>query len=126
MKKYKTQKGITLVALIITIVVLMILATVSINLIKNTDLIGKAEQATVTYQEKQNEENTILSSNEEFIKKYLIREITITYALNVYNVQYEIGMTWEEWCNSEYNTIGAYVNGTDIVPMRWWLEISSG
>lgn len=41
----KNQKGITLVALVVTIVVLIILATISINLAMNTGIIGKANDA---------------------------------------------------------------------------------
>lgn len=41
----KNQKGITLVALVVTIVVLIILATISINLAMNTGIIAKANDA---------------------------------------------------------------------------------
>ena len=27
-----------------------------------------------------------------------------------YTLEYEEGMTWSEWCASEYNTIGIYIN----------------
>ena len=40
----RKQKGITLVALIITIVVMLILVAVSVNIIVNSDLIGHAEK----------------------------------------------------------------------------------
>ena len=42
-KSQNTQRGITLVALIITIIVLLILAIVSIRLVMNDGIIGKAE-----------------------------------------------------------------------------------
>ena len=46
----KNQKGITLVALVVTIVVLIILATISISVAINGGIIGKAQDAnTVTY-----------------------------------------------------------------------------
>ena len=54
--KYKipnTNHGITLVALIITIIVLLILAMVSIRLVMNGGIIGKAESGTQTYKGKQ-------------------------------------------------------------------------
>ena len=50
--KYQTQNtqcGITLVALIITVIILLILATVSIKLIMNEGIIGKAEKGTASY-----------------------------------------------------------------------------
>ena len=51
MKKHQrnTQKGITLIALIITIIVLLILAVVSIRLVMNDGILGKAESATTQY-----------------------------------------------------------------------------
>lgn len=39
------QKGITLVALVVTIIVLVILATISIALAINSNIIGKAQTA---------------------------------------------------------------------------------
>ena len=48
-KKIKSNSGITLVALIITIIVLLILATVSISLIMNGGIIDRAERGTAAY-----------------------------------------------------------------------------
>ena len=45
----RRDKGITLVALIITIVVMLILVAVSINVIVNSDLIGHAEKTGDAY-----------------------------------------------------------------------------
>ena len=45
----KKNKGITLVALIITIVVMLILVAVSVNVIVNSDLIGHAEKTGDAY-----------------------------------------------------------------------------
>ena len=41
----KSQKGITLVALVVTIIVLIILATISISIAVNSGLISNAETA---------------------------------------------------------------------------------
>lgn len=41
----RNQKGITLVALVVTIVVLIILATISISVALNGNIIGRAESA---------------------------------------------------------------------------------
>jgi len=41
----RNQKGITLVALVVTIVVLIILATISISVAMNGNIIGRAQQA---------------------------------------------------------------------------------
>ena len=47
----KFQKGITLVALVLTIIVIMILTMVSINIIINKEIVNKAQVATDKYQE---------------------------------------------------------------------------
>ena len=55
-KKKTKEKGITLIALVITIIVMLILATVTINLVINDDLIGYAMNAkseTIKEQEKE-------------------------------------------------------------------------
>ena len=49
-KQRNRQRGITLIALVITIVILIILATISINFIFNGGLIDRAEQARDYYQ----------------------------------------------------------------------------
>ena len=46
MSKLKNNSGITLVALIITIIVLLILAMVSIRLVMNVGIIDRAEKGT--------------------------------------------------------------------------------
>ena len=68
MRKLKTQKGITLVALIITIVVLLILAAVAIGTVKNSDIIGYANQAKTLFEEKQKEEEEKIKEFEEQLK----------------------------------------------------------
>lgn len=45
MKKTKMQKGITLIALIITIIVLLIIAVVTIGSVRNSGIIGRSEEA---------------------------------------------------------------------------------
>lgn len=45
MRKTKEQKGITLVALVITIIILLILATISIQALTGSGLFGKAKDA---------------------------------------------------------------------------------
>ena len=63
----KKQKGITLVALIITIVVLMILAAVSINSITNEGIISKAEGVKDKYEQEQMKEQGMLEYYEELL-----------------------------------------------------------
>ena len=61
-KMYKTQKGITLVALVITIIVLVILAAVSINAVMNDGLIKNAETAVGKYEAAKEKEETELGN----------------------------------------------------------------
>ena len=70
MKKLKREKGITLIALIITIVVLLILAGVAIGTLQESNIIGKAKDAASKYEtEKQNENEAILDM-EKWLDKY--------------------------------------------------------
>ena len=63
LKKFKMEKGITLVALVITIVILIILATVTINLaFGENGLIKRAQQTkNLTEQAIQNEQKGLNS-----------------------------------------------------------------
>ena len=56
MKKTNKQKGITLVALVITIIILLILAGISIQAITNTGLFEKAKEAKKKYTEAEERE----------------------------------------------------------------------
>jgi len=69
MRKTKEQKAITLVALIITIVVLLILALVTINAVRGDGIIGKAQQAKEEYQKKSDEENSTLEGYLAFLEE---------------------------------------------------------
>ena len=52
----KNQKGITLVALIITIIVMLILVAVTVTTIINSNLLGTAKQAGKDFQQAANNE----------------------------------------------------------------------
>ena len=82
MKSLKKASGITLIALVITIVVLIILATVSINMILDDNgIIGAAELAKDKYQNAAKEEQEELA--------YLYEELTETLNPNVDMVKSE-------------------------------------
>ena len=62
------QKGITLVALVVTIVVLIILAAVSIGLVLDQDgIMGRAKNGSENYQLAANEESARLTNIESWI-----------------------------------------------------------
>ena len=93
MKNIKNSKGITLVALVITIVILLILAGISIQTITQTNLFAKAERAKSEMEEAQKEENETLSSYMDQMNEYLPE--TLSYKVSKGEVK-----------------IGAYVNYT--------------
>ncbi len=70
-KMYKQKKGITLVALVITIVVLLILAGISIAQLTGNGLFKNAKLAKEKTQNEQIKENSTLENYGEIINEYL-------------------------------------------------------
>ena len=68
-KNYIQNKGITLVALVITIVILLILAGISISTLTNTGIFQKAKDAKQKSENAQKEEESFLSEYEKEILK---------------------------------------------------------
>ena len=61
-KIYKRNKGITLIALVVTIVILLILATVTINMtLINNGIFGRAKNAADTYKQAESNESSSLN-----------------------------------------------------------------
>ena len=93
MRRLKTEKGITLIALIITIVVLLILAGVAIGTLEHSNIIGRAQEAASKYESEKVEENKTIKDTEELLEKYA----TGTNEPNEYSFtlnelgQYEVG-----------------------------------
>ena len=83
----KNTKGITLVALVITIIILLILAGISIQVITQTNLFNKTEQAKGEMNNAQKKENETLSSYTDRINEYLPE--TLSYKVS--NGEIEIG-----------------------------------
>ena len=73
MKNLRKASGITLIALVITIVVLIILATVSINMVldKENGILRAADRASKEYQEGEKKEQGALTKLEEEINKHI-------------------------------------------------------
>ena len=68
-KRYKSTKGITLVALVITIIILLILAGISISTLTNTGIFEKAKEAKQKSENAQKEEDRLISEYEKEIVK---------------------------------------------------------
>ena len=84
MEKLRRNKGITLVALVITIIILLILAGVSIQAITNVGLFNMAEKTKKESDNGQQEENKILSSYEEKIDEIVGSRESVTISKEEY------------------------------------------
>ncbi len=71
MLKDRKSKGITLVALIITIIILLILAGISISALTNTGIFQKAKDAKKANENAELEQNTRLDEYESELDKYI-------------------------------------------------------
>ena len=70
-KKLNTNKGITLIALIITIIVLLILAEVAIRAVTGNGILGYAKNARYNYEAAQTNEQETLQSYTDYIENEL-------------------------------------------------------
>ena len=70
-KTFKNSKGITLVALVITIIILLILAGISISALTNTGIFQKAKEAKQKSEDAALDQNTKLDEYENELDKYL-------------------------------------------------------
>ena len=72
----KTNRGITLVALVITIIILLILAGISISTLTNTGIFQKARDAKKASENAEKEQNKTLDNYEKELNKYTSIELT--------------------------------------------------
>ena len=73
-KTFKNSKGITLVALVITIIILLILAGISISALTNTGIFQKAKEAKQKSEDAALDQNTKLDEYENELDKYLPKQ----------------------------------------------------
>ena len=92
----KNIKGITLVTLVITIIILLILAGISIQVITQTNLFDKANQAKNAMENAQNKENAILGDYENKILESVTRENSSisANAANNYSIKEQVIGKW--------------------------------
>ena len=92
----KNTKGITLVALIVTIIILLILAGISIQAITQTNLFDRTKQAQNAMENAQNKENTILGDYQNKILESVTRESSsiTTNAANNYSIDEQVIGKW--------------------------------
>ena len=67
----KKQNGITLIALVITIIILLILAGITIASLKNSGMFGKSRNAVNSYKNSENEEQVRLNEYENTMNEYI-------------------------------------------------------
>ena len=83
------EKGITLIALIITVIILVILAAVSIRAVYNMGIVGHAVNGTQQYAKRAKEENAMLDETGGIIESALGK-------LDEINIQDEIQRAWNK------------------------------
>ena len=103
-KKFKNSKGITLVALVITIVILLILAGISISALTNTGIFQKAKDAKQKSEDAALDQNTKLDEYENELDKYLPKqnENSLAKAVKVGNY---VAYKPDELDNNELTTL---------------------
>ena len=79
-QKLKNMKGITLVALTITIIILLILAGITISQLSGSGVFEKAKEARDKWQNAQNEEEIQIAKYNNEIESYIEGDRTLTNA----------------------------------------------
>ena len=110
MNKIREEKGITLIALIITIVVLLILAVVAIGQAQETNIVGYAQNAASKYEEAQSNEIDLLSHYENKIEEII--NVSEKYP-KIYSV--DIGKNQKLYFIQTGEDDGIVATGTDEV-----------
>ena len=100
MRKIKNQKGITLVALVITIIILLILATISIQSFTNTGLFSKAQEAKEKMQNAEENQAKMLNEYEDELNKYISGTVKETFKGTTVADAIQYG----DVLNKDYNT----------------------
>jgi len=136
MKDFRKEKGITLVALIITIVILLILAAVAIAAIQNENILSHANNAAIKYNSSVDREQGILGGYLDVLDKYTGNEwITIyegdattqdgiavlgegdLFSYGSYGVPYKITISSDEYSGPPVETVPIFAGnqeGTNI------------
>ena len=109
MGNLRRNKGITLVALVITIIILLILAGISIQAITNTGLFNMAEEARKESYNGQKEENNILTSYDEKINEIVGSRDTVTISKE----EYETLKNSNSYSTTE-KEVGTWIDGSKL------------
>ena len=116
----KKIKGITLISLIITIILLVILTTVSINLLINGGIINKSKLAVDEYSLGEEKDNISLGFSQYQLNKYTMDNANLT--VSGANVTGNENDGWEITYTKTNNIYGLSKNGEIIEiynPVKW-------
>ena len=143
-KQRRKENGITLVALVVTIIVLIILAGVTLNIILDNDgIINKAKQAADEYENAQREEQEMLGEIEgyieyagktapipaEYTKSQITTEDEVAEGLVIYEIPEGATVNWteevdEKGKNQSTITIGeSTTNLQETVNQYVWIPV---
>ena len=109
MRKTRAKKGITLIALIITIVVLLILAAVAISSITNDGILSYAQNAAKEYNQSVQNEQERLNQYTNFLQNKSNKNDEgtgnnlISFTIDGTTYYAEEGMKWGEWLEESTN-----------------------
>ena len=99
------ERGITLVALVVTIIILLILAGVTLGIVfGNTGLFERTKKAAEIYQKKENEEEELIKNLEKDIDVYKGDNLVFTQEPTEWTKE-KVTVTIEnklQWCKLEY------------------------
>ena len=109
MKNAKEKKGITLIALVITIIVMLILVGVTVSIVIENNLFEITENAVnqteIKYEEEKNlTQVTINNKIYNSIDGYVNPVETITFTVGGDEYTVPKGWTWEQFIGSSYDT----------------------
>ena len=126
---FKNERGITLIALIITIIILVILAAVSIRVVYNMEIVGRAVNGTQDYAQRALEENRMVGNAENVIQNTLTKLKRIE-SLDVWDgtkkmPQVDSNRNWHIYTCSEMKFFADFVNG-ELTEEEYSEAISDG
>ena len=110
MKKTNGQKGITLVALVITIIILLILATISIQALTNTGLFAKAQEAKEKTKNATENQAKTLNEYEDELNKYVSGTTQTQKLADKVKVGDYVSYTPDELSNESLTTLKTNLN----------------
>lgn len=119
MRTMKSKKGITLIALVISIIILVILSAVSINILIGQDgIITKAREGEANYKNAEQAEQETLLETEDTMKSILLGEIRLPDLLVETNETKQMITKWNITSGDEIQIYVYYASDYDSSPIE--------